>query len=256
VAPIRSSSEFAEVDRLFRWGLNDCQIARLTGIPRRTVCDWRQQASVQSRTHVAGTVWPRSDVDCPACAGATVPARPYAYLLGMYLGDGCISRTPRTFHLRVSLDARYPAIIDECARSIRAVRPGKQMPVGRVKAPGCIVLSAHWNHWPCMFPQHGRGPKHRRQIRLVPWQEGIAEANPDLLLRGLIHSDGCRVINRVNGGEYPRYMFTNHSDDIRAIFAMACDAFSVTHRRMNWRTLAVSRAEDVARLDTVIGPKS
>jgi hypothetical protein len=76
-----------------------------------------------------------------------------------------------------------------------------------------------------------------------------------MLLRGLIHSDGCRVINRVNGGEYPRYMFTNHSDDIRAIFANACNAFGVAWRRTNWRTLAVSRAPDVAQLDAIIGPK-
>jgi hypothetical protein len=64
------------------------------------------------------------------------------------------------------------------------------------------------------------------------------------------------VINRVNGGEYPRYMFTNHSDDIRAIFATACDAFRVACRQTNWKSLAVSRAQDVARLDTVIGPKA
>ena len=34
-----------------------------------------------------------------------------------------------------------------------------------------------------------------------------------MFIRGLIHSDGCRVTNKVWGGkyEYPRYFFTNHS---------------------------------------------
>ena len=32
--------------------------------------------------------------------------------------------------------------------------------------------------------------------------------HPKEFLRGLIHSDGCRVLNRVNGKGYPRYFFT------------------------------------------------
>jgi hypothetical protein len=122
---------------------------------------------------------------------------------------------------------------------------------------GCIEVSAYWKHWPCLFPQHGRGPKHKRRIELRAWQKAIVEQHPDRLLRGLIHSDGWRGENRVKGGKYsyPRYNFSNTSEDIRKIFCDACDLLGVRWRRMNERNISVARAEDVAKLDCFIGYK-
>ena len=84
----------------------------------------------------------------------------------------------------------------------------------------------------------------------------IAQTFPHLLLRGLIHSDGCRILNRVNGKEYPRYQFCSHSADIRAIFCRACDDYGVAWKHSNWKTISVSKAPDVEKLDLVIGPKT
>jgi hypothetical protein len=39
--------------------------------------------------------------------------------------------------------------------------------------------------------------KHKRKIALEPWQERTVERHPGRLLRGLIHSDGCRTMNRI-----------------------------------------------------------
>lgn len=50
-----------------------------------------------------------------------------------------------------------------------------------------------WHHWPCLFPQHGPGRKHERPIVLEHWQREIVEQHPGPFLRGLFHSDGCRV---------------------------------------------------------------
>jgi len=59
-----------------------------------------------------------------------------------------------------------------------------------------------------------------RLISLTGWQRRICNQYPELLLRGLIHSDGCRVINRVWGGAkryaYPRYEFSNRSPQDQA----------------------------------------
>jgi hypothetical protein len=53
-----------------------------------------------------------------------LPQREYAYLLGLYLGDGCISEHRReVWRLRIVLDAAYPGIVEECRRSLAAVRP-------------------------------------------------------------------------------------------------------------------------------------
>ena len=67
--------------------------------------------------------------------------------------------------LRVSLDARYQAIIDECRAAMSIVSAGRSVLCQRPK--GCVVLGAYWKHWPCLFPQHGRGPKHLRCLDLT-----------------------------------------------------------------------------------------
>jgi hypothetical protein len=246
---MRSDVEFRHVQELVARGQNDCAISRLTGVPRTTILNWRlgQTRTKQTRNRF---------LNCPLCHTVPLDGRAYAYLLGLYLGDGYISPAPRgVYHLRIALDQRYAAIIAECAEAMRRVRSSASR-VGLVQKTGCVEVSNYWKHWPCLFPQHGPGRKHLRRIRLEPWQEAIASSYPDRLLRGFIHSDGCRTLNRVKGNEYPRYMFTNHSEDIRRIFCWACDLFGIAWRPSNWKTISVARRADVARLDSVIGPKT
>ncbi|HEV2368691.1 MAG TPA: hypothetical protein VGR90_02370 [Acidimicrobiales bacterium] len=126
---------------------------------------------------------------------------------------------------------------------------------------GCVVVGSYSNQWPCLFPQHGAGPKHLRPIELADWQvELTVRLHPDRLVRGLIHSDGWRGINRVTGAnghgyDYTRYQFSNRSADIRRIFTDACDALGVQWRKSNAWTVSVSRRPDVANLDRMVGPK-
>ena len=107
-----------------------------------------------------------------------------------------------------------------------------------------------------MFPQHGKGPKHLRKIALTDWQEAFAARYPLDLLRGLYHSDGSRSRNFVNGKDYPRYLFSNKSPGIRAIFCQTCDRLGLHWTIANRRNVCVSRRPDVARLDTLLGPKA
>ncbi len=46
---MRSADEFDEVNRLIAAGMNDCQVARTTGIPRKTVWQWRVRKPVRPR---------------------------------------------------------------------------------------------------------------------------------------------------------------------------------------------------------------
>lgn len=165
-----------------------------------------------------------------------------------------LTAMPRdVFKLRIFLDAKYPQIIDECQHAMEAVLPNR---AGLVKRPSWFEVTSHSKHWVCLFPQHGPGHKHDRVITLRPWQLRIAMIdNPEALLRGLIHSDGCRVLNTVNGAPYPRYHFCNNSDDIRGIFVAACGRIGVACRHNNWNTVSVARRGSVARLDQFIGPK-
>jgi hypothetical protein len=155
--------------------------------------------------------------------------------------------------LRISLDSKYPGIIGRAKRGISDVAART---AGEIKRPGCVEIYSNWKHWLCLFPQHGPGPKHRRPITLEPWQVELVTGHPDEFLAGLVHSDGCRCINRVNGYEYPRYFFSNMSDDIRDMFVGACALVGVECRPAGRHNLSVARRSSVEILDRLVGPKS
>lgn len=91
---------------------------------------------------------------------------------------------------------------------------------------------------------------------LTTWQEELVDLAPHLLLRGLIHSGGCRFINAGScGWQCPRYVFTNLSDDIKRISCAACDKLNLHWTAAPPKSIYVSRKADVARLDEFIGPK-
>ena len=80
-------------------------------------------------------------------------------------------------------------------------------------------VHAYSRAWPCLFPQHGPGKKHLREIRLVAWQR--------------------------------------LSTDIKRIFCDACDLLGVQWPSDEWsaKTISVARCQSVERLDEFIGPK-
>ena len=204
----------------------------------------------------------KRSVTCFRCNEGWVDQGAYAYLLGSYLGDGWIRPAPRgVFQLRVTCDIRYPDIIDEVATHIVIVRGADR--VGFALRTGCVDVNAYWKHWLCVFPQHGPGRKHDRRIELAPWQHEIVSTHPRALVRGLIHSDGNRHINEVTRKlpsgprryRYPRYMFTNASTDILAIFTEALDLLGVHWTQTTARDISVARRGDVSFLDTFVGPK-
>lgn len=232
-------------------GLSISAVSREIGAQRSTIRAWRDQ--------------PRNSPplgECPRCDGAALDAEAYAALLGFYLGDGCISRARRYFFLRVTCDDQYPAVMDEVRTLIVRVRPHSRTFL--VPKEGCTDVQSNWTHWPCLFPQHGPGRKHERDIVLEDWQSAIVVRHPALFLRGLFHSDGCRTINSttkpIAGAPktflYPRWQFVNASEQIRDLCTWALDLADIAWRRSNPRVISVSRREAVARLDDLIGPKT
>jgi len=171
----------------------------------------------------------------------------------LYLGDGMLSMARRHVWLRISLDAIYPQII---ARGKSAIAEVGGPRVGATARPGCVEISSSWKHWICAFPQDGPGRKHERPIRLEGWQRSVVVAHPGDFVAGLIHSDGCRVLNRVKGRVYPRYFFSNFSADIRGLFVWACTLLGVESRADGPRNIAVSARPSVAILDRIVGPES
>jgi len=244
-----------EVLQLLGEGLSQAEVSRRTGISRTAVRSW-----AAGRVPVRFlSAFERHDRSTCALIDA-VPRRSYAYLLGLYLGDGTISKMRRgVFKLRIFCCDAYPHLKDLCQEAMEAVLPGNR--VGRVQRIGCTEITSYSKHWPCLFPQHGPGMKHLRSIVLDGWQAAIVQEHPRDFLRGLIHSDGYRGINPIKGRggkmyHYPRYQFANESQDIKRLFCMACDALGVGWKVMNRKTISINKRADVAFLDTFIGPKT
>jgi hypothetical protein len=75
-------------------------------------------------------------------------------------------------------------------------------------------------------------------------------------IRGLIDSDGCRVVANDRGVRSVRYHFSNRSDDIRALSCAALDDLGIPWTQPRWFEVAVYRKAAVARLDEFVGPKA
>ena len=181
------------------------------------------------------------------------------------LGDGSIAVVKnRTTFIRWSLDRNYPGIADECVESVLAATGARASLYDR-EAAGVMIVQSGGRFWLDLFPQHGPGKKHERKIELVAWQSDITRQHVRGFLRGLIHSDGSRCMNRfavklpsgrLGRYAYPRYFFTNLSADIRRIFCEHCELLGIRWTQSNARNISVSHRDSVALLDEFIGPKT
>jgi Helix-turn-helix domain len=243
---VRSAAEVEAVRRLAVRGEPAAAIARRLGIPRSTVRGWLNPAPRPPRA------------PCVADLSALPPAA-YAYLLGLYLGDGHVVSTGRSYRLTIKLDAAYPAIVEAASAAVAAVMRGHAVAVRPHPTQRCVAVSTDSILWPQPLPQHGPGRKHTRPIRLTPWHLEITRAEPRALVRGLIHSDGSRYVavvrRRGRTYRYARYSFANRSDDIKAIFCEHLDMLGIAWTRPNAKDIAVARRAGVALLDAFIGPK-
>lgn len=227
-------------------------VSKRLGISRAALREWRDRPGGAARVS-----------ECPRCGPGSLDGPPYAHLLGLYLGDGCLSPHRRdVYALRIACDDVYPRLIDEAEYVVRIVHPTR--PVYRVQAVGCTSVVSYWKHWPCLLPQHAPGRKHLRKIELEGWQQDLVAKYPELFLRGLFNSDGCRVANwatRTVAGqtkryEYPRYMFSNESPDIMHLCQWALDLLHIPWRMPRPNALSVARHQAVSRMDEFVGPKS
>ena len=204
-------------------GVNDCEIARQLGVARTTIRDWRRP------TYVPRTPYGRER--CERCWQTMRPVAfnpgDYCELLGLYLGDGCIDQLARTQRMRIAMDGRYAVLNAHVYQLLERCFLGHPAGMQRPRGEETVVLSVHHKHLACLFPQHGPGKKHARDVSLEPWQEGLVASAPFALLRGLIWSDGCHFVNRTGRYEYFSYQFSNLSEEIIHLFVSTCERVGV-----------------------------
>lgn len=243
---------------LLRSGTKNADVARRLNVPLGTISYWKHVDRAK-RGECPGAHHPL----CPRCDGSSLNEQAYSYALGLYLGDGHISHYTRhrVPSLSITCGDNWPGLMDAAEQALRQVFPANQ--VCRVRKPGCHDVKVSSKHLTCLFPQHGPGRKHERRIILEDWQQAIVDAYPWEFVRGLIHSDGCRITNwTVRNGkryEYPRYFFTNKSDDIRKLctdtLAKVGVQWTVLARGSDPFNVSIARKASVALMDAHIGPK-
>ena len=249
----RTVDDVKAATHLLGTGLSDYEIGRITGVSRSSIQRWRTR----------GTPQPAWD---PPLNWQVSDSRSYSYLLGIYLGDGYLANaSARSPVLEISLDPRYPGIVGECSAAIqRVVKIRAKASLRKTPKGRAIRLVATSRLWPLAFPQHGPGKKHERVIALATWQQDIVDQFPNEFLRGLIHADGSRVLNRfkvelASGSreyEYPRYFFTNLSADIRGLFCASCDRLGIRWTQSSYKNISIADRRSVAMLDSFVGPKN
>jgi hypothetical protein len=250
---MRSYEEYKKILELWERGYKQLWIAQDTGIPRAKVRDCISKYRTVEGLNALYV--PKMSPSLNSNGWEPEIKQTYAYLLGVYLGDGYISKVRYTHRFRIFMDSRYVDIISKCVRSINVLLPDNKVSVNKHPKWNLVEIGCYSNHWVSFFPQHGAGRKHKRDIKLLDWQQAIIEAYPIEFIRGLIHTDGCRINPVVNGKVYSRYQFTNRSQDILDLFCRSLKQLGI-----NWTFYApnimISRRKDVAYLDTVIGAKS
>jgi hypothetical protein len=247
-------TSYRAVMALVGTGLSDKKIADRTQVKRGTVRNWRIASHPPSTVlrDELGAAWSVQD-------GAA-----YCYLLGAYLGDGTVVAV-KGVRLQIVNDRRYPGISNEIVAAMAKTFPGRAPRVRPSSVAESVVICISHPAVLRAFPQHGAGRKHLRPIVLTGWQLELTHAYPAALVRGLIHSDGCRVVNRfrtklpsgrVATYSYVRYFFTNHAADIRRIFSHHCELLGIRVTQSNHRNLSVSHRRSVAILEKVVGAKT
>jgi hypothetical protein len=187
---MHSRETVAEVLDLASDGLNNCEIARRTGVARPTVREWRTGRlphSFESKPMLY-----RRPTDpgprCTRCSSgkhrfdASRPPTPIfsgstwatgAFPEARETFTGCAS--PWTRNTRRSSTSALPRCRRSClGTGFIASQPRRTM----------SRFHAYSKGWPCLFPQHGPGKKHEREIVLREWQQELVDLVPTLLLRG------------------------------------------------------------------------
>lgn len=202
-------------------GASQREIARDLGVHHSTVAYWiNNNFSSGTRTRRSGIAgiekW---------CG---INAHHYSYILGSYLGDGYINRSGRTCLLRIFNDSVYPEIISDQIRSLQVLFPHNKVYTVPRSTSRCIAVCLYNNQLPKLFPQHGVGRKHNRDIILQEWQLDIVSRTPECFIKGLIDSDGSHYMIS-STGKY-RYQFTNKSVDIANMYMKVMSELGISAR--------------------------
>lgn len=128
---MREYNEYKQILELWELGIPKKRIASTLGIPRGTVIDcikrYGSVKGLEENKDRASRSTPDELLSRICDAQNVELQKAYAYVLGLYLGDGNIVKLRRVFRLRVTLDAAYPNIIKSCSSAIQTLLAENQI---------------------------------------------------------------------------------------------------------------------------------
>ena len=230
----------------FKNGVNKSTLSNKYNIPRGTIKYW-----IDNRDTIF--ISKTSDKDISLIIEEIKNNKElYNYILGLYLGDGCISPQKMSYKLRITQDNKYPNSVNEIKNLLNSFFKNNVF----VCIPkGCTVIAIYDKNLPLYFPQHGVGKKHDREIILSDYQrENIDYPN---LLKGLWVSDGSYYLA---SSKYEAYNFTNKSTDIISLFEECLTFCEVNYRKRIKKNgvwiIEITKKSEVQKMKELVGFKS
>lgn len=240
---MRTNQERQKVLEYYNNGLNQTEISKLTNIPRRTIGDWIKQPQKENIF-----ISPKEYIINNGLEDT------YSYILGLYLGDGYINETARTWRLRIFLDIKYSKLNEFIIQELQKLFPKNK--VGIIDFKTYWGISIYSNKIISLFPQHGEGMKHTRKIKFNDWQNEIIKSKD--FLKGLFHSDGSYYprTNKKTGKITHSYDFRNESDDLHKLFKKHCEKLNINCTfSKKPKTTHIYKRDDVEKMVSLIGTK-
>ena len=235
----------------FNIGLNNSQLSKKFNIPRTTIKYWTEN-KYNNHNHNENLKIKNIDdylIGKNKC---------YSYILGIYLGDGCISKAKKSYKIRIALDEKYYNIIEECEKNFKELFPSSSVGIYKVKNKNMYFVNVYSCNLLELFPQHGDGLKYKRDIKLEKFQYDIIDDVQ--LIKGLIHSDGC--LYKANNKGYISffYNFTNMSKNIIDILCGSLDNININYKINKHKNdvylVNIYKQKDFIKLYSLIGTKN
>lgn len=250
-----SSEKYDNVMKLLSYGHSIAEVSRMTGVNRSSISNWKIRGE-----RVSSPLDLSDPTKCITSMHSELTEeikKAYSYILGLYLGDGCIYELDRTEKMTITLDKQYEVLNNYTVETLGKFF--KKSPYifdrslhGRGNAIDVNICTSTLS---LLFPQHGKGKKHNRDIILTDWQLDVID--PISIVKGLIMSDGSYYIDRQSG--IMKYSFSNKSVQLIGILAKYLSELGISfaiYTKLKKTELVVHKKLEVEKLHEMIGDKN
>ncbi|RJQ35211.1 hypothetical protein C4568_01160 [Candidatus Parcubacteria bacterium] len=134
-----------------------------------------------------------------------------AYIVGVALGDGNLSKVSRAIRLRITCDTKYSGVSEEIQKNLKMILPNNRISIVRVPGKNTFHnISIYSNKLSELMPwKVGLGTKYAQKARVPDWIK-CNTVYMSACLRGLIQTDGSIYEDR----GYRMINFTNQTQEL------------------------------------------